>query len=359
MTAILNQRDLASWNDLIAEAIHGSDPVFSNLKVTRAHYLLSLALREVIGEEAGANFHSWAVWGSRKAGVTIREEGLDRALREVTILASGTGLLSGWFLGEFLRAWLPRWSLAALSVAGALAGGGAGRHWLLSGRRRAAELMLEGNRTVLEDIGRATARFVTWFLDAKGGDADSFDRFLEGFRPGKTERGGQDLLRRAFTHYYRAAQTKDEQTKQRECYFANCLAILHEHIRLQWYISGSLPWIVRRCVTFRLMRYEVGPLQMAVSDDVPSLDGLDYPESLRKFNDPAVIAFLFGPDGLDRGGDRLSGTRAHDWTRLDQRMKYIVNLFRAFHLHPDVTAAPYSSRQLEQIGDGRMPQGVL
>lgn len=45
MTTLLNQRDLASWNDLIAEAIHEPDALLSNLKVTRAHYLLSLALR--------------------------------------------------------------------------------------------------------------------------------------------------------------------------------------------------------------------------------------------------------------------------------------------------------------------------
>jgi hypothetical protein len=359
MTAILNQQDLASWKGLIAEAIHEPDPTLSNLKVTRAHYLLSLALREIVGAEGGANFHTWAVWGSRKAGVTIREEGLDRALREVTILASSTGLLSGFLLGEGLRSWLPRWSAPVLSVAGALAGGWAGRRWLLSGRRQAAELMLEGNRTVLEDICSQTGRFVTWFAGSNGGDPASFDRFLEGFRPGKTEAGGQDLLRGAFTHYYRAARSGEMQKKQQECYFANCLAILHEHIRLQRYISGALPWIVRRCVTFRLMSYDVGPLRMAVSDDVPSLDGLEYPESLRTFTDPELIAFLFGPDGLDRGGNRLAGTRTGDWTRLDQRMKYIVNLFRTLHLHPDVSAAPYTPRQLEQIRDGQVPPGLL
>lgn len=350
MTTCMNQQDLSSWQSLIAEAIHEPDPILSNLKVTRAHHLLSLALREIVGEEGGANFHTWAVWGSRKAGVTIRAEGLDRALREVTILASGTGLLAALLLGKGLRSGLP--------VAGALAGGWLGRHWFLSSRRRAAELMLEGNRTVLEDIGNQTARFVTWF-GATSGDTASFDDFLGGFRPGKTEAGGQDLLRRAFTHYYRAAQSKDMQTKQQECYFANCLAILHEHIRLQRYIAGSLPWIVRRCVTYRLLRYDVGPLRMAASDDVPCLDGLEYPESLRTFSDPEMIAFLFGPDGLDRGGNCLTGTRTADWTRLDQRMKYIVNLFRALHLHPDVSAAPYTPRQLEQIREGQVPQGLL
>jgi hypothetical protein len=340
MSAISNRWDLASWNHLIAEAIHEPNPTLSNQKVTRAHYLLSLALREVIGPEGGANFHSWAVWGSRKAGVTIREEGLDRALREVTVLTGCLGMMVGFLPGTLLRGWLLPGGVPGLSALGALCGGWSGRRWLLLGRRRAAELMREGNRTVLEDIGSQTARFVTWFADAERGDADSFERFLAGFRPGKTEAGGQDLLRRAFTHYYRAAESKALKSKQQESYFANCLAILHEHIRLQRYIAGALPWIVRRCVTSRMMRYEVGPLRMAVSEDVPSLDGLEYPESLRSLTDPELLEFLFGADGLDRGGNTLADTRTRDWTRLEQRMKYIVNLFRALHLHPDVTFAP-------------------
>lgn len=359
MRATLKPWDLASWNRLIAEAAHEPNPTLSNLKVTRAHYLLSLALREIVGPEGGANFHTWAVWGSRKAGTTVRAEGLERALREVTILALSMGLMAGFLSGTILRSWLPEWLAPGLSVVGALGGAWTGRRWLLSGRRHAAELMLEGNRTVLEDIGSQTARFVAWFADADGGDAASFARFLDGFRPGKTEMGGQDLLRRAFTHYYRAAWSKDSHNKQQASYFANCLAILHEHIRLQRYIVGALPWIVRRCVTFRMMRYEVGPLRITVGDDVPSLAGLEYPESLRTLTDPELLAFLFGPEGLDRDGNTLARTRTRDWTRLEQRMRYIVNLFRALHLHPDVIAAPYTTEQFEQIGDSRVPQGPI
>ena len=68
-------------------------------------------MREVREAEAGAPFHTWAVWGSRKAGVTIRHEGLDRALREVTILALCAGLLTGFLLGlalSPLASWLGR-----------------------------------------------------------------------------------------------------------------------------------------------------------------------------------------------------------------------------------------------------------
>jgi hypothetical protein len=358
MSATATLPTLTHWQRLIDEAVHEPNRVLSNLKVTHAHHLLALALQEVTGPQAGANFHTWAVWGSRKAGVTIREEGLDRAMREVTILALCTGLLSGFVLGFSLSYWLPWWIVPVLSAVGAISGAWTGRRWLTVGRRRAAELMLVGNRTVLEDIGGQTARFVSWF---RGGAADSADfaKFLEGFRPGRTEDGGQDLLRRAFTQYYRAALADDSAEKQRTTYYANCLAILHEHIRLQPYIAGSLPWIVRRCVTWRLMRYDVGLLRLAVGDDVPGLDGLDDPESLQELTDPEAREFLFGPNGLDPSGSRRVGTAAGDWTKLPERMRYVVNLFRALHLNPDVATPPYSARQFEHIRNGRIPPGPL
>src|SRR5262245_33908474 len=185
MTPTGTRTDLAAWSRLIGDAASEPDPPLSNLKVTRAHYLLSLALRDVVGAGSGANFHTWAVWGSRKAGVTIRQEGLDRALREVTILALCAGLLTGFLLGLALSPWLPGWLAPVLSTVGAAVGAWTGRGWLAYGRRRAAELMLAGNRTVLEDIGGQTARFVTWFSEAGRHDPDALRRFLDGFRAGR------------------------------------------------------------------------------------------------------------------------------------------------------------------------------
>jgi hypothetical protein len=89
------------------------------------------------------------------------------------------------------------------------------------------------------------------------------------------------------------------------------------------------------------------------------MEGLEYPEHLQTLTDPELVEFLFGPEGLDQGGNTLAGTRTHDWTQLPQRMKYIVNLFRALHLHPDVCTAPYTARQFEQIHQGRVPSGPL
>jgi hypothetical protein len=154
MTVTATRTDLAAWDRLIGDAVRDPDPTLSNLKVTRTHYLLSLALRDVVGAGAGANFHTWAVWGSRKAGVTIRQEGLDRALREVTILALCAGLLTGFLLGLALSPWLPGWVAPALSAVGAAAGAWTGRRWLAYGRPPAARGALgRGARGGREDLG--------------------------------------------------------------------------------------------------------------------------------------------------------------------------------------------------------------
>ena len=47
------------------------DPASSNRQITKLHYLLSGALADALGRGGGPNFHTWAVWGSRKAGVII------------------------------------------------------------------------------------------------------------------------------------------------------------------------------------------------------------------------------------------------------------------------------------------------
>jgi hypothetical protein len=46
----------------------------------------------VTGTDAGANFHSWAVWGSKKARVIVRQEDLFRCFHlDPSVLAPPYG----------------------------------------------------------------------------------------------------------------------------------------------------------------------------------------------------------------------------------------------------------------------------
>ena len=334
------------WEREITKAIETTDPSLSNRLITLVHYRLSQVLHSVTGTDAGANFHTWAVWGSRKAGVTIRQEDLGEALRNATVVSGIVGFLVGLAVsGLSVAFWLTNlpWAIVIPSaLVGMVCGALTGRWIATYSRREASRLVLEGNRIVLEDIGKQTARFVELFHNKHDADPKSLEDFLSQLRTGETSSGGQDLLRRAFANYYTARYTKDIKQKHECTYFANCLAVLHEHIRLEPYIKRSMPFIIRKCATKRLMQFDVGQVKLKVSEEVPPLEGVPFPPSLHELSSQELEDFLNGENGW--GGD-LVATPARDWTRIRDRMRYIVQLFRAMHLDRSVFSEPYTSEQ--------------
>ena len=48
---------------------------------------------------------------------------------------------------------------------------------------------------------------------------------------------------------------------------------------------------------------------------------------------------------------------ARDWSDLDQRMHYIVHLFRCFHEREDLFNAPFTPAQVERLMAGVVPDG--
>lgn len=333
--------ETAFWEREIADAVETLDPALSNQKITLVHYRLSRVLQAVTGTEAGANFHTWAVWGSRKAGVTIRQEDLGEAIHNATVVSGIVGFFVGlavsWFSIGF---WLTNlhWGIIPLSALfGMFCGSAVGRQIAIYSRREAARLILTGNRIVLEDIGGQTARFVALFHDKSEEDADALKAFLAELRPGKTASGGQDLLRQAFTQYYIARYAKDLKQKHEAAYFANCLAVYHEHIRLEPYIKKSMPFIIRKCATKRLMQFDVGAVCLKVSEAVPALDGVPFPDTLHQLSSRELSDFLDGENEW-RGG--LGSGPARDWTNINERMGYIFRLFRAMHLERSVFDKP-------------------
>ena len=97
----------SQWIGAIRDACLEPDPVRSNQLITCLHYRLSEELAARLGRDAGPNFHSWAVWGSRKAGVTIRQEDLDSAITNATrtagVVGSAVGACLGGLIGRVMR----------------------------------------------------------------------------------------------------------------------------------------------------------------------------------------------------------------------------------------------------------------
>jgi hypothetical protein len=376
--------DQARWSARIDEAVDDRDPVLSNLRITLLHRELSIALRWLIGDDSGANFHTWAVWGSKTAGRTIRREDLPVPMRAVT----PTGVLGGAGAAALMRRSRSRGReggragtgrggtgrggtrsagtgrggsgrggpgrAAAVAVAGgASLGAAAGRE---VGRLadRAARSIFAGNATVLDDIGRQSARF----LSASGSDV-AFEAFEAQLRPGPPEAGGQDLLRGAYRHYREAARAADPDHRDELMLYANLLAILHEHHRLEPYIDDSLPKPVRRLVTARLLGFSIGHESMRVSGNVAPDHGAAFPATLATIEDRDLAMLLDGPGGLDRTPDSLDGSAAHDWTNLSDRMNFICDLFRSRQLDPELFEPPYTDAQAAAIAAGQVPDGPL
>ena len=85
--------------------------------------------------------------------------------------------------------------LPGLGLFGAGCGALTGRGLIVRSRRVSSRLILQGNRTVLEDIGMQTARFLNCFNAQRNPDPQALAAFLAGLRPGETAAGGQALLR--------------------------------------------------------------------------------------------------------------------------------------------------------------------
>ncbi len=337
---------------IIEESVREISPAVSNRKVTEAHYILSEALQELTGKDAGPNFHSWAVWGSKKAGVTIRQEDLDSALKNATVVSGIVGFVVG-LLAAFVVIYffietsvLVTVGLILLGGAiGAFTGALAGRVIARYSRREAARLILEGNRTVLEDIGGKTARFVADF-DDRDFNAGKLDEFYKNFTAGKTANGGQNLLREAFTAYTQAALANQLDAKRQWTCFGNCLAILHEHIRLQPYISKSLPFIIRRCVTQRMMTFDVGEISLSVAREFSEADENYAVVELNEAQKKQLIDLMkleCCAENINSASlfDETKSFAADNWTQIEQRMRYVWKLFTRFHLEPQVRSKPF------------------
>lgn len=330
-------RDGAWWDAEITAAVDCPDPVLSNVRITLAHRELSIALNHITGPDSGANFHTWAVWGSKKAGRTIRQEDVQWLPGVAAGLGAGT-------TGVLTR----RVSRTPALVATAAAGGAA--HALI--RRvlgRTATQIYGGNVTVLDDIGRQTARFVATFLDPLDRTDERLAHFLASLRTGPPEAGGQDLLRGAYRHYLEASRSEAGDRRDELMLMANLLAILHEHHRLDPYIDAAMPRPVRRLVTRRLLSFSLGPEAMQVSHDITSNGATPFPETLRTIELPELNRLLRGPGGLDRTPDSLFGSGAHDWSELGDRMNFIVDLFRTRQFDDTLFAPPFTPHEWDAL----------
>jgi hypothetical protein len=302
-----------------------------------------------------SNWCTFATWASRQAGRTIRgEDMLDRLARHTRTGATLRKPVN-WCWRRLLRHGI----LNPETLAGRIV---RDVHSPFDAIEIASDAVARGNLKVFEEIGLVFARYLHC--------RDGFDEFLATLQQGPPPHG-QDLLRNAFQRYHFRGR------EPQQVLLANLEVGLHEQTRLQPEIQEALEAVpamkerlspllrpvmkgyrefvrqaVRGVITESLMVLELPGALLSLGRhlDAPA------PEILRRLDDAELIAVLRKYEPHEPA---CTNCGADDWAELSQRMHYILNLFRAYHLESRLFDAPFSAEQRRQILNGLIPQGSL
>jgi hypothetical protein len=273
--------------EYIARVVAMKDAAARNVLITQAYGDLSVEIADLLGSGAAINWCTMAAWASRRAGQSIRGEDLPGQQMMVRAAARFPGT-----------------------------------RFLLDTVRDVSREVGEGNREVFLEVAPAFAGFARAF---RAGE-EELAAFFASFAKGPPERGGQDILRRAFELYLEAARAPAGKRKAELIYAANLHVALQEQTRLQGRIAAAMPGgpTTRILVTKGMLELELGggTAIHRLGEDLPNGP---FGEHLEALEDPHLVAFVLRFDADIRS---TCGSRAERWDSLADRMRFIVELFR-------------------------------
>ena len=372
-----------------------TDPVLRNLCITQCYCEISKTFAKRTGPVA--NWCAFATWASKQAGQTIRSEDLKRTLKAFLIKDKG--------IEEKL--------LLVASLAKRLGVGQSLEQMRQSGiavvlndtAHRAANAVSRGNKKVFEEIAFEFARFKSVCFNDETFVQDNIDRFRGGLRPGEPP-DGQELLQKAFYNYYQSFFETDIKKKTELCLLANLQIGFHEQTRLQPEIAEALNaalgntkqlkdqllailfknvgFAVKLRFFFQRIFGKTDVLDKAAEELVVLIQkalrtvltahlmtltmppddrlllgrdlSMSYHEDLALLSLPELLQLL---SQVDPTPDSLQETAATDWANLKERMHFIADLFRCYHLKKEVFEEAFTKEQVKAIKEGRMPEGKL
>jgi hypothetical protein len=369
-----------------------SDPVIRNLQITQCYHELAAVMTARTG--ICANWCTFATWASKQAGQTIRREDLARLLENIAFSAQAEQEFTA-AAQELGSDRSPTEIQQAVSQA----------LNPLAAVDRASDAVARGNRKVFEEIGREFARFYAACLQDQTPDAEHVASFCASLRPDEPP-DGQHYLRRAFARYYQAFFEDDPKIRAELMLLANIEIGYHEQTRLQPEIAeamnaafvdrsqlrmrllkklfpfrGGLVWLrmlvmrifgrptlldrlidrlltearqqARLIITRYMMTIELPPdLRLRLGEDVIG----EFPVSLQQIVMAELRELL---EKLDPTPDSTQKTGAVDWSRLPDRLHFIVDLFRCYHEASALFEPPFTPAQVTDLKHGRLPQGRL
>lgn len=361
-------------NDIIAL---DEDPVLRNLLITQCYHDLSTGLTRLLGSD-NANWCTFATWASKTAGRFIREDEVPAALRR--LIASDDAPADRHDRGGFELPTL--WS--------------SDESGLFDMPKRVLEqvstMIAQGNLKVFSELGPLFASMIDLYDGVARPEPERLEALLEPIRTGPSPDGGQGLLRSALTHYHNAMLTDDPDRKAELILLGNARIGLHEQVRLQPYIAGSLnapvrclvdtvggpaarlPEVLQSAMIEGFIRPAVEKLQalwreiatkemmtiqlpdetLHLGSDLPAQHGQPlFSPYLATIEDPELFALLSEYGAGDSSAD---GSGAQDWTYLPARMGYIFELFRSRQCCPMLLSWPFTQDQREEIVCWRIPR---
>jgi hypothetical protein len=336
------------------------DAAARNRQITEAYWKLSTEVeRRILGH---ANWCTFATWASQQAGVTIRHEDMTQLLRERLQSSWSITLIDAKLIELLVEGDLDLLQLVVNAVAN------------LGPLKRSGDAVGCGNRKIFEEIGLLFARWLTLFPDIHSVTDSDMDGFSQGLKPGPPP-DGQDVLKQAFGNYRAAALSTDPKEKAELMFLANLQIGYHEQTRLQPDIKaaldgallepGDLTDLLMKTLTGRQGRVAkalekafhghespLGKIAMVLAKDVQQQVriviteqlmslwlppativqlGRDlrrpFPGELQKLTSPDLLHLLAG---FDPTPDSEGGSGVRDWSNLQQRLRFIADLFRAY-----------------------------
>jgi hypothetical protein len=370
-----------------------AEPIIRNLKITQCYHDLSHAIADRIGAE-NANWCTFATWASKTAGRFIRIDEILPVFRDALRTYPGIAVK----IERINKALSPLDCSADINLAVIL-------QTLEQPVRNVSRHITAGNLQVFAELGPLFSVMCSRFNDNVY-NASILARLLDELKlkAGLPEDGGQSLLRSALSHFYLAKFEPDPERKAELILLANAETGLHEQIRLQLSIAGSLrlPFgkelralyerhhrakysgealarlrfiievllrpvfnelddelneIWRRCATRLLMQLRLpgGDIELG-SDLQPSPGQPLFPQGLQtiELDDLRKLLAVYRADG-----STARGSGAEDWADILERMHFILTLFRSRQRDGRLFNQPFSSEQRTAISRGQLPNAPL
>ena len=353
------------------EAVIGNpDPVIRNVQITQSYHELNLAVDRHLAD-ANISWCAFATWASKQAGQFIRNEEAPPKLRR--FLQLDVSDAQPWYasltLYRLLRSKpILRYLRCTVEDIGFHLG--------------------EGNHLVYAKLAPLFARFLVLIREPQQPHPEQFNAFLATIERDFTT--GEEF-KRAFTHLYAALFDSDAKRKAERIFMSNILIGLHEQTRLQdaiesavtapitrkldaldqrWWLPGIglvrriFASVIRdfeddwqRLVTELFLLLTLPNMRFDLSEDLPPLPNGDlYPPDLQTIVQPEANALIAE---LDYTPHTPRGSGARDWTRLSDRMNYVVDFFRSRQQEITLRDDPFTPEQVQLIRAGRLPGGPL